>query len=260
MTPLCAGIGGVVRELTEIDAGINGVVTPMTEMWAGVGGVQRQIFSAGTPVGNLAVGDTVQINEDGVAQDYLCVHQGLPSSLYDSSCDGTWLLRKWVDDRVVWDLGGINKLETSDIQSWLNSTMLGKFDANIQSAIKQVKIPYRYNGGTNGTDRTGANGLSCKVFLLSGYEVGWTTSDNSQFPVDGAKLAYFISGTSGSANNQRTTYTSLGIDTSWSLRSPCTESKYNVWEVNVLGEYSRFSANGRHGVRPCIILPQNFIL
>ena len=45
MTPLYAGIGGVVRELTEMDAGINGVVTPLTEMWAGVGGVNRQIFS-----------------------------------------------------------------------------------------------------------------------------------------------------------------------------------------------------------------------
>lgn len=44
MTPLYAGIGGVVRELTEMDAGINGVVTPLTEMWAGVGGVNRQIF------------------------------------------------------------------------------------------------------------------------------------------------------------------------------------------------------------------------
>ena len=46
MTPLYAGIGGVVRELTEMHAGINGVVTPLTEMWAGVDGVNRQIFSA----------------------------------------------------------------------------------------------------------------------------------------------------------------------------------------------------------------------
>lgn len=91
MTPLYAGIGGVVRELTEMDTGINGVVKPMTEMWAGVGGVNRQIFSSGTPAGSLAIGDVVQINENGVAQDYLCVHQGLPSSLYDDSCDGTWL-------------------------------------------------------------------------------------------------------------------------------------------------------------------------
>lgn len=51
MTPLYAGIGGVVRELTEMDAGINGVVTPLTEMWAGVDGVNRQIF--GGAVGNI---------------------------------------------------------------------------------------------------------------------------------------------------------------------------------------------------------------
>lgn len=47
MTPLYAGIGGVVRELTEMHAGIGGVVTPLTEMWAGIGGVNKQIFSAG---------------------------------------------------------------------------------------------------------------------------------------------------------------------------------------------------------------------
>lgn len=47
MTSLYAGIGGVVRELTEMDAGINGVVTPLTEVWAGVDGVNRQIFSTG---------------------------------------------------------------------------------------------------------------------------------------------------------------------------------------------------------------------
>lgn len=45
MTPLYAGIGGVVRELTEMYTGVGGVVTPLTEMWAGVSGVERQIFS-----------------------------------------------------------------------------------------------------------------------------------------------------------------------------------------------------------------------
>lgn len=49
MTPLYAGIGGVVRELTEMHTGINGVVTPLTEMWAGIDGVNRQIFSSAKP-------------------------------------------------------------------------------------------------------------------------------------------------------------------------------------------------------------------
>ena len=55
MTPLYAGIGGVVRELTEMDAGINGVVTPLTEMWAGVNGVQRQIFQSRPSVVNIKI-------------------------------------------------------------------------------------------------------------------------------------------------------------------------------------------------------------
>lgn len=88
MTPLYAGVGGVVRELTEMDAGINGVVTPLTEMWAGVNGVNRQIFSSGTPVGDLAVGDIIQLRENLVPVDYIVVHQGLPGSMYDASFPG----------------------------------------------------------------------------------------------------------------------------------------------------------------------------
>ena len=45
--PMYAGIGGVVRELTEMYTGVGGVVKPMTEMWAGIDGVKRKIFSSG---------------------------------------------------------------------------------------------------------------------------------------------------------------------------------------------------------------------
>lgn len=62
MTPLYAGIGGVVRDLTEMHTGINGVVKPMTEMWAGIGGVERQIFSAGPEL----VPVTVQSSYSGI--------------------------------------------------------------------------------------------------------------------------------------------------------------------------------------------------
>ena len=172
---------------------------------------------ASVALGTKSVGSIVKLNESGKAVNYLVVHQGKPSGIYDESCNGTWLLRQDLIENRVWDSGNVNKLESSDIQPWLNSTMLGKYDANIQAAIKQVKIPYRKNGGSGGSDQTGANGLSCKVFLLSGYEVGWTTSDNSYFPVDGAKLSYFESGTGSSANNKRiakpVSYTHLTLPT-----------------------------------------------
>ena len=141
--------------------------------------------------GDLEVGQEVLLHENGVPANYLVVHQGLPSDLYDASCEGTWLLRKDIAENRVWDSGNSNVLETSDIQAYLNGDWLAKYDAGVQSAIRQIKLPYRKNGGSGGTDQSGANGLSCKIFLLSGYEVGWTTSTNQYFPVDGAVLSYF---------------------------------------------------------------------
>lgn len=150
-----------------------------------------------------AVGSTVKLKVNGTAKEFIVVHQGKPSSLYDDSCNGTWLLMKDIYENRVWQSGNINKYESSDIHTYLNNTFLNLFDSNIKDAIKQVKIPYRKNGGSGGTNQSGANGLSCKIFLLSGYEVGWTSSDNQYFPQDGAKLSYFESGTGTSANNKR---------------------------------------------------------
>ena len=128
----------------------------------------------GILAGDIAVVSSVYLMENGVAVEYLVVNQGIPSgsSLYDASCDGTWLLRKDIIEKRAWEADNVNKLESSDIHSWLNSTMLAKYDTNIQNTIKQVKIPYRSGGGSGGTNQSGANGLSCKVFLPSGYEVG----------------------------------------------------------------------------------------
>ena len=210
---------------------------------------------ASVALGTKTVGSTVKLKENGVAVDYLVVHQGKPSSIYDSSCDGTWLLRKDIIENRVWDSGNVNNLEQSDIQSWLNSTMLGKFDSNIQNAIKQVKIPYRQNGGYNGTDRTGANGLSCKIFLLSGYEVGWTTSTNQYFPVDGAVLSYF-QGTA-STDSKRIAYLN-GSAAGWWLRSPRTDGTSRVWFVDSDGAY--WVANVSCGVRPALVLPSTLLV
>lgn len=202
---------------------------------------------------DYSVGDTVKLIESGSQADYIVVHQGKPSGIYDESCNGTWLLRHDLLENRAWDSGNVNNLESSDIQSWLNSTMFGKYDANIQAAIKQVKIPYRKNGGFGGSDQTVANGLSCKVFLLSGYEVGWTTGDNFYFPVDGAKLSYFEPGTGYSANNKRIAKLN-GIATYWWLRSPYTDNTRFVWCVNSNGKYGNWSANESCVVRPALVI------
>lgn len=207
--------------------------------------------------GDLEVGQEVLLHENGAPANYLVVHQGLPSDLYDASCEGTWLLRKDIAENRVWDSGNSNVLESSDIHSYLNETWLNRYDTDIRNAIKQVKIPYRQNGGSGGTDRNGANGLSCKIFLLPGKEVGWDSSDNQYFPNDGAKLDYFIDGTTSSANSRRVANLN-GSATFWWLRSPDTSSTHDVWHVHSNGNYYDWNANSSYGLRPALILPYDF--
>lgn len=114
-----------------------------------------------------------------------------------------------------------------------------------------MKIPYFKSGvGT----QNGANGLTAKIFLLSGYEVGWTTGDDSYFPVDGAKLAYFESGTGTSANNKRIAYLN-GSDAIWWLRSPYAVFNNYVWSVNSPGNFNYRNASTTASIRPALVLP-----
>lgn len=218
---------------------------------------------SGILASDIAVGSSVYLMENGVATEYLVVNQGVPSgsSLYDASCDGTWLLRKDIIENRVWASRNVNKLENSDIQSWLNSTMLAKYEANIQNAIKQVKIPYRKNGGSGGSNQSGANGLSCKVFLLSGREVGFTTSDNINFPNDGAKLDYFESGDTRDGTNRKKRIAYLnGTATDWWLRSPRIDVTNYTWFVNTNGARSSVGCSSSCGVRPALVIPSTALL
>lgn len=213
---------------------------------------------AGTPISELAVGTLIKILENGSPVEYLIVNQGLPSSMYDASCDGCWVLRKDVYIRRGWD-GTNNDYKNSDIRSYLNGTFLNLFDDDNKNAIKQVKIPYQNGTGSNGSVASGANGLSCKIFLLSGYELGWTTSNDSDFPRDGAKLSYFSSGTGSAANNKRIANYDGGA-AGWWLRSPITNGTYGIWSVEFNGEYDGLSDNNISGVRPALILPSTVMI
>ena len=214
---------------------------------------------ASVALGTKSVGSIVKLKENGAAVNYIVVHQGRPSSSYDTSCDGTWLLRQDIAENRVWDSGNSNVLESSDIQSYLNGTWINRYDTDIRNAIKQVKIPYRQNGGSSGTDRNGANGLSCKIFLLSGREVGFTNNESSYFPNDGSKLDYFISGNTSSAQQRRVANLN-GSATVWWLRSPYTGGTGGVWVVYSSGNYDSWDAGGSCGVRPALVLPSTLLV
>ena len=208
-----------------------------------------------TRLGDMAVGSTVKIKVNGTLTDFLIVHQGKPSSVYDDSCNGAWLLMK--DIYTTSKFGSNNSYKDSDIHAYLNGTFYNLIDSDIRNAIKQVKIPYQNGSGSDGSLATGSNGLSTKVFLLSGYEVGWTTSDNSYFPKDGAKLDYFGSGFDG--NSKRVAYNGSSAAVWW-LRSPGTGGNGNVWYVRSDGGYSSSWYGNSSGVRPALILPSTLLV
>ena len=212
---------------------------------------------ANVRLGAKAVGSIVKIKVNGAAKDFIIVHQGKPSSVYDDSCNGTWLLMK--DIYTTYTFGNNNSYKDSSIHTYLNGTFYNLIDSDIRAAIKQVKIPYlNGTGGGDGSLATGANGLSTKVFLLSGYEVGWTTSDDINFPKDGIRLAYFGSGSGG--NSKRVAYN--GSSTAmWWLRSPHTDNQGSVWAVNTEGSYDAGRWNYHSdGVRPALILPSTLLV
>ena len=204
-----------------------------------------------------AIGSTIKLKVNGSAKDFIVVHQGKPSSVYDDSCNGTWLLMKDIYESRQWHSSNTNDYANSTIHSYLNSTFLAMFDSNIQKAIKQVKLPYRKGSGTSTTVTSGSNGLSAKIFLLSATE---TSFDFSYMPSgEGAELAYFKDCADNSSDSKRVAYLN-GSATNWWLRSPgCYNFNYALG-VSSNGDWCNGSCSGSYGIRPALILPSTLLV
>jgi len=213
---------------------------------------------ANVALSSKAVGSTIKLKVDGTAREFIIVHQGRPSTLYDASCDGTWLLLKECLEQKRWHSGNSNSYKASEIHTYLNGTWLNKLDANIRAQVKKVKLPY-VNGTANAAVASGANGLEASIFLLSGYEVGFTQSVNQYFPIDGAKLSYFNSGNDSAAQQKRIANYN-GSATHWWLRSPNTGNVASAWNVLASGSYLNLSCASSYGVRPALILPSSLLV
>ena len=203
---------------------------------------------ANVKLSTKAVGSIVKIKVNGAAKDFIIVHQGLPSSAYDASCNGVWVVMKDIYTTMKWD-GSNNDYLNSDMTAYLNGTFISLIDADIRNAIKQVKIPY--TNYSNNNVMSGSNGLSCKVFLLSGTEVGF--SGVSYMNTEGAKLSYFDSASKRVAYNG----SSAAV---WWLRSPYTNFSDGVWSVDTGGSYNDYWYDDSYGVRPAFILPSTLVV
>lgn len=202
----------------------------------------RQIVVPSTvkQLGDYTVGESVFLNVNGAAREFLVVHQGKPSSDYDNSCDGTWLLMKDCYEKREWDFNEQISYSNSIINKYLNESFLGLFDSDIKSAIKKAKIPVPNNT------------LACKIFLLSGNEVGLAGTPNMR--PEGVKLDYFNANRGNDV--KRIAYLS-GKAVEWWTRTKATGSEYAAFYINASGSYNTQYPPYSYGVRPALVLPYN---
>lgn len=204
-----------------------------------------------------AIGSTIKLKVNGSVKDFIVVHQGKPSSVYDDSCNGTWLLMKDIYENRQWHSSNTNDYANSTIHSYLNSTFLNLFESNIKNAIKQVKLPYRKGSGTSTTVTSGSNGLSAKIFLLSATETSFSFS--SMPSGEGAELAYFKGCADNSSDSKRVAYLN-GAATVWWLRSPHCGYFGRALYVSSNGDWYGNLCSNLYGIRPALILPSTLLV
>lgn len=204
-----------------------------------------------------AIGSTIKLKVNGSAKDFIVVHQGKPSSVYDDSCNGTWLLMKDIYEKRQWNSSNTNDYANSTIHSYLNSTFLNLLEPNIKRAIKQVKLPYRKGSGSSETVTSGSNGLSAKIFLLSAAE---TSFSHAYMPSgEGTELAYFKGCADDSSDSKRVAYFGRFADFWW-LRSPYCNGFSSALCVNSDGGWRSNHCSYSCGSRPAFVLPSTLLV
>lgn len=205
-----------------------------------------------------AIGSTIKLKVNGSAKDFIVVHQGKPSSVYDDSCNGTWLLMKDIYESRQWNRLGTSDYANSTIHSYLNGTFLGLFESNIKNAIKQVKLPYRKGSGVSTTVASGSNGLSAKIFLLSAAETSF--SFDGMPSGEGAELAYFKGCADDGPDSKRVAYLNGSDVVYWTLRSPYCKVYEGVMFIVSNGNWGYNNCSGSYGIRPALILPSTLLV
>ena len=189
-------------------------------------------------LGNIAVGTVLHLQESGVYQDYIVVHQGLPSSMYNSSCNGTWLTRQTIPAEVEWghDKHSYESSGLKPYMDWWPSV----YESDISAYINQVTIPCN------------PSQISCKAFALSALEIGGGSSlYNESTPPDGAVLSYF----SGSDAQQRRIFQYDGEANTWFTRTAAMSTPYpRMVYVYVDGSFAWSNGVRPNGTLPTIIM------
>lgn len=252
------GVRSVAKKIDKLYVG-DGAGTARAVQKAYVGdprGVAKLWYQLGTPLGSLAVGSVVYFAVGGVRTPWIVVNQGRPGTMYDASCDGTWLLCKDVYESKQWSKTVKNDYSLSNIKAYMNSTFFNSISQKVRDVIKDVRIPYRPGGGSSTSVNSGASGLLCKIFLLSAAEVNIGFNNR---PKEGVWLKYFMNCNTTGADDLRVANYN-GVPGDWWLRTPDTATSNNAVLVTKTGAMSSSNVAYLHGFRPALVLPKEVLV
>lgn len=200
-----------------------------------------------TPLGWLGVGSTVKMDVNGNKRIWRIAYKGNPNpDIYDSSCDGVWLVLNTIYSTRA--NGNDCQYAGGTIDTYLNSTFLERIDktGNAAKYIKDIKIPYAKKLGDGSWKvQTKENGLPCKVFLPSVFEIGG--SENASVYKDGSVLGYY----DGSPSTL--TLKLSGTPAAWRTRTVTSDAQ-SEFSIDANGTITTCSPTDVIGVVPCVIM------
>jgi len=97
-----SGVSGSAKRVERIYAGIDGAPREVSKVYAGVGGTTRLVWSAGSgTLGQMGLGDIVQVREGAGIVDYIIVHKGFLGEAYQTPNNTVFLMRRSWSARIA---------------------------------------------------------------------------------------------------------------------------------------------------------------
>lgn len=196
------GVGNIARKLKSMYIGVDGTARKVKKAYVGVNGMARLWYQAGTPLGELAVGNLVRMKVNGTSRYFIVVHQGKPSSWYDDSCDGTWLLMNEIYTTSKWSsfsLSSLKPLLDSDIQSVVKSARILKGGEVGFSDIDIYDVLSYFSGASDSKRIAYYNGKATNWWLDSTFYDEESSSNGYQ---------YYVTTIGGNNTASKSAYTS----------------------------------------------------
>lgn len=257
-----AGIDGLGKSIPTMYIGVDNIARPIQRAYIGVDGVARLWYQNNIKLGSLKIGSVVKIKIDANYRDFIVIHHGNPNeAIYDSSCNGTWLVQENIYEEKEFNSKSAWPSRTntyygdtpSPLYTYLVDDYYSTIDKIAKNNIKAIRLPYwRGNGDASSGWKCLSNGVHCRVFLLSPGEVGLGSMEQNDKTTP---LAYFAE------NSKNRIATKNGVAADWWVRIPKSGNHRYAWAVGTTGGLVyKTAGNSNAGVRPAFVMNDNTLV